>query len=438
MSGRSSSAALFARGRNSIPDGVNSPLRSFQLVGGDPIAAREARGSRVIDVDGKEYVDFLNGFGALILGHAHPEVADAIGQQAKRGTSYGLSTEAEYELAERIVASTSAIEAIRFVCSGTEAVMTATRIARSHTGRNLILKFRGSYHGHSDALLASPLNLQQGESSLKSVSRGITHNANRDVLLAEYNDEEEVAKIFSEHGDSIAAVLVEPHSTNMGFVKSRPGFIKSLRDITHQYGALLIFDEVVSGFRFNFGGVSNLFGIEPDLTTFGKIIGGGTPVGAFAGKALYLSQVAAGGGVFQSGTFAGNPLTTAAGIATLKVLSRPGFYDQLEAKGAWVEQQLTSGFAGHRIPFRVSRVGSVLGIAFRDSSEPLKDYRDVKNQDYETFTRFHRRLRDAGFLLAPSLEEPIFLSAAHTDADLRAFTEAAVDALRELYSAVAG
>ena len=430
------SEKLFERGKKSIPDGVSSPLRSFTLVGGDPIVARAACGARITDADGKEYVDFLNGFGALILGHAHEEVVEAVKRQAGRGTSYGLSTEAEYELAERIVASTSSIEAVRFVCSGTEALMTATRIARSHTGRDLILKFFGSYHGHSDALLASPLNLQKSSVELKTVSKGIAHHANRDVLLADYNDAEEVERIFAEHGGAIAAVLVEPHSTNMGFVKSRPEFIKTLRDITHQYGALLIFDEVVSGFRFNFGGVSNLFGVEPDLTTFGKIIGGGTPVGAFAGKAAYLSHVAIGGGVFQSGTFAGNPLTMAAGNAALDVIGRPGFYERLEKKGSFVCQLLADGFEAHQIPFLISRVGSVLGIAFRNNLEPMRNYRDVKTQDYELFSKFHRSMRDSGFLLAPSLEEPVFLSAAHTDANLRGFTDAAVAALSELHSVV--
>lgn len=436
MSSQSRSAELFVRGRRSIPDGVNSPLRSFTLVGGDPIVAREASGARVVDVDGKSYLDFLNGFGALILGHAHPEVVEAIGRQAARGTSYGLSTEAEYELAERIVASTAAIEAIRFVCSGTEAVMTATRIARSHTGRDLILKFRGSYHGHSDALLASPMNLREGAGELKTVSRGIAHHANRDVLLAEYNDVEEVARIFAEHGDHIAAVLVEPHSTNMGFVKSRPEFIRFLREVTHQYGALLIFDEVVSGFRFNFGGISNLFDVDPDLTTFGKIIGGGTPVGAFAGKSVYLSHVAVGGGVFQSGTFAGNPLTMAAGNAALEVIGRPGFYGALEEKGARLERRLLEGFGTHGIPFVVSRVGSVLGIALREDREPMRNYRDVKTQDYELFKRFHRRMRDEGFLLAPSAEEPMFLSAALAEADLERFAATAVAALVELRSVI--
>ncbi|AJK49835.1 aspartate aminotransferase family protein [Burkholderia plantarii] len=434
MDDKNRSAQLFARGKRHIPDGVSSPLRSFRLVGGDPVVAREACGARIHDVDDREYLDFLNGFGALILGHAHPEVVEAIRAQAGRGTSYGLANEAEYQLAERIVDSTPSLEAIRFVCSGTEAVMTATRIARSHTGRSLILKFRGSYHGHSDALLASPLNLEGGAAALKTVSRGITRQANREVVLSEYNDVEEASRVFADHGDDIAAVVVEPHSTNMGFVKSRPEFIQALRDLTHQYGALLIFDEVVSGFRFNYGGISSQFGIDPDLTTFGKIIGGGTPVGAYGGKSLYLSHVAIGGGVFQSGTFAGNPLTTAAGNATLEILSRPGFYERLDALGADLQQRLEAGFAAHGIPYLVSRAGSVLGIAFRDAAVPMRNYRDVKTQDYDTFTRFHQRLRLEGFLLAPSLEEPIFLSAAHTPTDLARFADAAVHALRELHA----
>ncbi|CAB3781316.1 aspartate aminotransferase family protein [Paraburkholderia caffeinilytica] len=434
MDSQNRSAALFERGRKVIPDGVSSPMRAFAQVGRNPICAVSAKGSRIVDADGRSYVDFLNAFGALLLGHAPDEIVSAISEQAARGPVYGLSTEGEYRLAERIVASTPEIERIRFVCSGTEAVMTAARIARSHTGRNLLLKFRGSYHGHSDALLANPANLLSGAGNAKGVSKGISDQLNRDVLIVEYNDEQEVAAAFETHGASIAAVLVEPHATNMGFVKSKPQFHRLLRELCDQHGALLIFDEVVTGFRFRFGAVCTAFGVKPDLVTFGKIIGGGTPVGAFAGKAEFLDHVALGRNVFQSGTFAANPLTVAAGNAALDLLGKPGFYEALEEKGAFVEGLLRAGFAEHGIPFVVSRHGALLGLAFRDSAEPLLSYRDVKTQDYKLFEQFHIQMREKGFLLPPSLEEPIFLSAAHTHEDLERFAREAVQTLHALRS----
>ena|SRR3569833_522857 len=435
MREHSRSDELFDRGRKVIPDGVSSPMRAFAQVDGTPICLRSAQGARVVDVDGNGYVDFLNGFGALILGHAPPSVVAAIQRQAAQGTLYGLSSELEFELAKKIVGSTPALDSIRFVCSGTEAVMTAVRIARSHTGRTLLLKFRGSYHGHSDPLLANPLNvltLEDGGGGRKGVTRGISAQANREVLLCEYNDERELATAFALHGSSIAAVLVEPHATNMGLVKSRPAFIERLRALCDQHGSLLIFDEVVSGFRLRYGAVCTTFGIDPDLITFGKIIGGGTPVGAYGGRAAYMKQVALDGAVFQSGTFAANPLTMAAGLANLTVLASPGFYDSLESKGAFVESQLRAGFADYGIPYQINRAGSLLGIAFRGNSAPLSDYRDVKTQEYEVFRRFHKRMLDKGFLLPPSLEEPIFISAAHSEEDLRGFAHAACEVLRDL------
>ncbi|WLE59901.1 glutamate-1-semialdehyde 2,1-aminomutase [Burkholderia plantarii] len=426
------SAALFERGRKVIPNGVSSPMRAFAQVGGEPICAASAKGSRIVDADGRSYVDFLNAFGALLLGHAPDAIVAAIAEQAARGPIYGLSTELEYRLAERIVGASAAVEQLRFVTSGTEAVMTAARIARSHTGRSLLLKFRGSYHGHSDALLANPANLQKGSGNAKGVSKGISDQLNRDVLIVEYNDEAEVAAAFDAHGPQIAAVLVEPHATNMGFVKSREGFHRLLREQCDRHGALLIFDEVVTGFRFRFGPVCDLFGVVPDLVTFGKIIGGGTPIGAFGGRADVMAEVALGRSVFQSGTFSANPLTLAAGNAALDLLEQPGVYEALERNGAFLEARLRAGFERHGIPFIVTRHGALLGIAFRDHPQPLAGYRDVATQDYALFSRFHREMREQGFLLPPSLEEPLFLSVAHDQQDLIAFADTAASVLHAL------
>lgn len=431
MKTRTISARLFERGREVIPDGVSSPMRTFSLVGGNPICAASAKGSRVTDSDGNVYTDFLNAFGALILGHAHDEVVAAVTRQAALGTVYGLSTELEYQLARKIVDSTPAIERVRFVCSGTEAVMTAARIARGHTGRPLLLKFGGSYHGHSDALLANPLNLEASVST-KGVTKGISEHLNRDVLLCDYNNLEQLAALFASHGDQIAAVLVEPFATNMGFVKPQSGFLQLIRELCTRHGALLIFDEVVTAFRFQYGGVCTSLGIDPDLVTFGKLIGGGAPVGAFAGKARYMQHVALGGNVFQSGTFAANPLTMAAGNAALDVLARPGFYQAMEKRGALLESAITKHFAARRIPFVFTRHGALAGVAYRDLPEPMRSYKDVKTQRYDVFKAVHARMLSRGFLMAPSVEEPIFLSAAHSNEDLSLFAEALAEEIQHV------
>jgi glutamate-1-semialdehyde 2,1-aminomutase len=417
------SAMLFARSARVIPDGVSSPMRAFKQVGGNPIAAVKGKGAQITDLDGKTYVDFLNCFGALILGHARDEVVEAIARQAALGTAYGVSSDLECQLAEKIVRSTPSIEKVRFVCSGTEAVMTAVRIARGHTRRNLLVKFHGAYHGHSDALLASRRQASV-PSAGKGNTNGLTDAANQAVILCDYNDKDQLEALFFEHGDKIAAVVVEPFATNMGFVKPQPGFHKLIRLLCDRSGALLIFDEVVTGFRFNFGGVCTAMDIDPDLVTFGKIIGGGTPVGAFAGKADLMKHVAVGGDIFQSGTFSANPLTMAAGNATLDILARPGFYEALEAKGALLEAAVTRQFAQQQIPFLFTRHGALAGVAFRDSPEPMTSYQDVKTQMYDVFSNIHASMRERGFLMPPSLEEPLFLSAAHSNENLEAFAAA--------------
>ncbi len=432
MRSTKTSAHLFDLALPVIPDGVSSPMRAFRQVGGHPLCAASAQGSKLTDVDGNVYTDFLNAFGALLLGHAHPAVVEAIGSQAAQGTVLGLTSPLEHRLAQRIVASTPAIEQIRFVCSGTEAVMTATRIARAHTGRNLLVKFVGSYHGHSDVLLASPTS---SGIKTKGVTQGIPDNLNREVLLCQYNDEAQLKSLFAEHGDAIAAVIVEPYATNMGFVRPQPGFMAEIRRLCYQFGALFIFDEVVTGFRFTYGGICNLMDIDPDLITFGKIIGGGAPIGAYAGKARYMQHVAIGNTVFQSGTFAANPLTMAAANAALDVMERAGFYEELERKGQLLESSLRSAFNAHNIPFLFTRYGALGGVAFRDSHRAMKSYKDVKTQHYELYTKVHQLMLDKGFLMAPSLEEPIFVSAAHSDEDLRTFAAAFGEAAGEALAA---
>lgn len=425
---RTRSTELFARGRRVLPDGVSSPMRAFAQVGGRPICAVSAKGARMTDADGNVYTDFLSAFGALYLGHAHDEVVAAIAEQAAKGTVYGLSTELEYDLAEKIVASTSSIDKLRFVCSGTEAVMTAARIARSHTGRHLLLKFRGSYHGHSDVMLASPNNIGQGKGS-KGGTQGIPDTQNREILLCEYNDTEELARIFAEHGEDIAAVLVEPYATNMGFVMPKEGFHRQIRELCDQHGALFIFDEVVTGFRFRFGGVSDQMGIKPDLVTFGKIIGGGAPVGAYGGRADLMNIVAIGGKVFQSGTFAANPLTMAAGNAVLDMLARPGFYEGMDQRGAWMEEAVLAQFAKRGIPYRFTRHGALAGVAFRSSDSTLRSYVDVKTQQYDVFSNVHNQMLERGYVIAPSLEEPYFINAAHTREDIEGFAAALAESI---------
>lgn len=422
----STSKSLFKAANDVIPNGVSSPMRAFSLVGGNPIILESAKGSKIVDVEGREYIDFLSGFGAIFLGHARKEISNSVAEQLDKGLVVGLSTAKENELAKKIVESTPAIDKLRFVCSGSEAVMTALRIARAYTNRKLLLKFVGSYHGHADALLAQP----KGEANVvvKGATNGVVEN---DVILCEYNNSEQMRQIFLERGEEIAAVIVEPVATNMGLVKPLSNFHKDIRQLCNDYGSLFIFDEVVTGFRFRFGGVSEMFNVDPDLTTFGKIIGGGTPIGAYGGKEKYMKLVEIGNQVFQSGTFAGNPITMTAGNAALDIMAQPGFYEAMEEKGAFLESEIKQSFAKHDVPFHFSRIGALGGIAFRQSNEDMKNYSDVKGQDFETFKNVHLDMRNKGFLIAPSLEEPIFLTDAHTKDDISRFASALAETIAE-------
>lgn len=423
------SREMFNKNTHYIPDGVSSPMRAFRQVGGDPICLANGHAAIVTDVDGNTYIDFLSAFGANLLGHAHPKVVQAIAHQAQQGTVLGLTSPLEYRLAQKILKSTPVLDQIRFVCSGTEAVMTTVRIAKAHTGRDKIVKFVGSYHGHADALLASPADRLF---NTKGVTKGISDYLSKDVLLCEYNDIESLKNLFQTHGEHIAAVIVEPYATNMGFVIAKNGFFQQIRSLCDQYQSVFIFDEVVTGFRFGFGGVCNLMNIKPDLVTFGKIIGGGLPIGAYAGKEKYMSHVKIGGDVFQSGTFAANPLTMAAGLAALEVMEEEGFYENLQRKGEDLYQYITDAFEQKNIPFLFTHYKGLGGIAFRNSNEPMSCYADVKTQRYDIYTKTHKKLLAKGFLLAPSLEEPIFITAAHTTEHLQDLAEALADAIDEV------
>ncbi|MBX2848240.1 MAG: glutamate-1-semialdehyde 2,1-aminomutase [Acidiferrobacterales bacterium] len=408
------SQRAFEYGKKYIPDGVSSPMRAFKLVGGNPLCVSRAEGSRIYDVDDNEYIDYLCSFGATLVGHSNREVNNEIVRQLESGSIYGLTAQLEYDVAEQLVNSSGDIDQVRFVCSGTEAVMTAVRIARAHTGRNIILKFVGSYHGHADALLQTPVSV---DFKTKGSTIGLAQTKQESVILCTYNNSEELESIFKTYGSDIAAVLVEPIATNMGLVVSNVEFLKSIRSMCSKYGSLFIADEVVTGFRFSYGPYTSSLGLEPDLFTFGKIIGGGLPVGAYGGKREYMQHVAIGNSVFQSGTFAANPLTLSASKATLSLLSEPGFYAKLEDSGIYLKEAIAAEFKRLDIPFYVSRKGALLGVSYRDSSIPMQSYSDVRSQDYDLYAQVHQRLLDNGVLLAPSLEEPIFLGSAHTRAD---------------------
>jgi glutamate-1-semialdehyde 2,1-aminomutase len=405
---------LLQRAEASLVGGVNSPVRAFRSVGGEPLIVERASGAHIWDVDGREYIDFIGSWGALILGHAHPAIVAAIQDQAARGTSYGVTTELEIELAERIKRAIPSIEKIRFVSSGTEATMSAVRLARGFTKRDLILKFDGCYHGHADSFLS------EAGSGLATLgiasSAGVPEALAAMTLSVLYNDLAAVEKTFAAHPNKIAAVIVEPVAANMGVVLPAPGFLAGLRDITRRAGALLIFDEVITGFRLCYGGAQLLFGIEPDLTTLGKIIGGGLPVAAYGGRAEIMNHVAPLGSVYQAGTLSGNPLAMRAGIEVLKKVEKPKFYLGLNSKAERFADRLKAAVRDLDGTACVNSVGSLATIFF--TSGPVKDYAAAKKSDTRRFAAFFHAMLDRGVLLAPSQFEALFISAAHTEADL--------------------
>jgi glutamate-1-semialdehyde 2,1-aminomutase len=411
---RPHSQEIFRRATDVLVGGVNSPVRAFRAVGGDPIVVDHAAGARLWDADGNEFIDYVCSWGALILGHAHPKVVEAIADQARRGTSYGMPTELEVELASRVRKALPSCEKVRFVSSGTEATMSAVRLARAATERDFIIKFDGCYHGHSDSFLSEA---GSGLATLGiAACPGVPQALAALTLNAPYNDAAAVEKLFAQNPNKIAAVIVEPIAANMGLVPPAEGFLKSLREITSRHGALLVFDEVITGFRVCYGGAQTLFGITPDLTTLGKIIGAGLPVAAYGGRRDLMDRVAPLGPVYQAGTLSGNPLAMSAGIASLDLLSAPGFYESLEARAKRLGDGIASALRETGAPATAARVGSLLTLFF--SREPVSNYADAKKCDTKRFASFFRGMLARGIFVAPSQFEAMFVSAAHTDDDI--------------------
>lgn len=408
------SEKVFERARRVLVGGVNSPVRAFGAVGGVPIIVDRARGANVWDVEGNAYTDFVCSWGALILGHAHPQIAAALTEQAARGTSYGMTTELEIELAEMLQKALPSMERVRFVSSGTEATMSAVRLARAATGRDFLVKFEGGYHGHGDSFLT------KGGSGLATLgiaaSPGVPKALAELTLDAPYNDLAAVEKLFAKHGNAIAAVIVEPVAANMGVVAPVQGFLSGLRRVTSRHGALLIFDEVITGFRLCYGSAQKIFGVEPDLTTLGKIIGGGLPVAAYGGRKEFMDQIAPLGPVYQAGTLSGNPLAMRAGIETLKLLASAGFYDLLERKAKTLAEAIERALSETGIPGQVARVGSLLTLFF--TAGPVENYSGAKTSDTRRFAAFFQEMLHRRILLAPSQFEALFVSGAHSDEDI--------------------
>ncbi len=416
---RPRSTEIFERGKKTLVGGVNSPVRAFRAVGGTPLVIDHAKGARLFDVDGREYIDFVCSWGALILGHAHPDIVAAISDQASRGTSFGMTSPLEVELGEKITKAIPTVEMVRFVNSGTEAAMSAVRLARGFTQRDLIVKFEGCYHGHSDGFLSEA---GSGLATLGiSASPGVPDAFASLTLNAPYNDLESVEIFFKQYPGKIAAVIVEPVAANMGVVPPAPGFLEGLRTITKKGKSLLIFDEVITGFRMAYGGAQSVYKIDPDLTVMGKIIGGGLPVAAYGGKREIMEHVAPLGPVYQAGTLSGNPLAMRAGLATLPKLEVPGFYEDVNRKTERLAEGLRVALKEAKVHGEVSIAGSLLTMFFTDA--PVRNYADAKKSDSARFATFFQSMLERGIFIAPSQFEALFVSAAHTDSDLdRAIT----------------
>ncbi len=422
------SESLFQSAQRLIPGGVNSPVRAFRGVGGTPFFVARGSGARIEDVDGRSYIDFLGSWGPLILGHAAPAVVEALSEAARRGTSYGAPTAAEVEMAELITRAVPSMEMVRLVSSGTEAAMSAIRLARGATGRDLVVKFDGCYHGHADSLL-----VKAGSGGLTfgvPDSRGVPASLAALTMALPFNDLGSVSRFMAERGHEVAVVVVEPVAGNMGVVPPAPGYLSGLRELCTRLGALLLFDEVITGFRVAHGGAQSLYGVRPDLTCLGKIIGGGLPVGAYGGRRDLMEQVAPLGGVYQAGTLSGNPLAVAAGMATLRALEDPAAYRRLEAQGARLEAGLAEAAKRAGVPLTVNRVGSMLTGFFTDG--PVVDLATAKHSDTGRYGRFFHGMLERGVFLAASQFEAAFVSLAHTEEDLDSAVRAAAETVKTL------
>jgi len=424
-----SSDQLFERARRHIPGGVNSPVRAFKGVGGTPVFFARGAGPHLYDEDGRRYIDYVGAWGPMVLGHAHPAVVAAVQRAVESGLGFGAPTRIETEMAERICAVMPSIEKLRVVTSGTEATMSAIRLARGVTGRDKIVKFEGCYHGHSDSLL-----VKAGSGALTfgvPTSAGVPASLAQHTLVLEYNNLEESRAAFARHGKEIAGVIVEPVAGNMNCIPPEPGFLEGLRALCTQHGALLIFDEVMTGFRVALGGAQALYGITPDLTALGKVIGGGLPVGAYGGKAEYMDRLAPDGPVYQACTFAGNPVTLAAGLANLAEISKPGFYETLSGRTRMLAEGLKTRASAAGVSLAVNAVGGMFGFFFTDEPAVTR-FHQATACDVERFKRFYHAMLREGVYLAPSAFEAGFVSAAHGEAEIGETLEAASRALAEM------
>jgi glutamate-1-semialdehyde 2,1-aminomutase len=424
----SNSKKLYERAVRLIPGGVNSPVRACQSVGADPLFIDRAEGCLIVDADGNRYIDYIGSWGPMILGHRHPAVIEAVITVLERGTSFGAPTDLEVQLAQMVIDAVPSVEIVRMVNSGTEASMSAVRLARGITQREIIIKFDGCYHGHADTLLVAA---GSGVATLGIPgSPGIPESIAQHTLSLPYNDVDALSQVMAEKGDSVAAIIVEPVAGNMGLVPPQKGFLNALRQMCDRHGSILIFDEVMTGFRVAYGGAQGLYGVYPDLTCFGKIIGGGLPVGAYGGKHDLMSQVAPQGSVYQAGTLSGNPVAMAAGIATLEQIQKDGFYEALDQKAEQLLSGLEKAAQKAAIPVQAQRVGSMLGFFFND--RPVNNFDDAKTSNLERFSAFYNGMRREGVYIAPSQFEALFVSAAHETEHIEATLKAAERVLFEL------
>lgn len=422
------SARAFELACNLMPGGVNSPVRAFGGVGMEPLFVTAAKGSKIRDIDGNQFIDYVGSWGPMILGHAHPKVLKAIDKAAKKGTSFGAPTLAETALAQKITDAFDSIEKVRLVSSGTEAVMTAIRLARGYTGRDLIIKMAGCYHGHSDSLLVAA-GSGLAEHAIPSTA-GLPAQIAKLTIVIPYNNIDAARTAFSTHRARIAAVLLEPVAANMGVVPPVDGYLQALRDLCNQNKTLLIFDEVITGFRIAFGGAQELYGVKADLTCLGKIIGGGLPVGAFGGRADIMDMLAPAGPVYQAGTLSGNPIATAAANATLDILAKDGCYEKLESLAAALERGLIDAAGGVGIPLTINRVGSIMSCFFTDRA--VTNFADVQSTNIKQFKKFFAEMLKRGIYLAPSAYEAMFVSLAHTKSDIAKTIKAATKSLQKI------